>query len=73
MSMDSTYDPTIPDSEHYLIMLIWFGVGFGSIFLLILWEAWKDVKRDSRRGSYHRHPSQRKDLYHERNRGTVRK
>jgi hypothetical protein len=73
MSMDSTYDPTIPDSEHYLIMLIWFGVAFGSIFLLMAWEVWQDMRRDRRRGSYERHPSQRKDLYHNHNRGTVQK
>jgi hypothetical protein len=71
--MNNGYDPTIPDSEHYLIMLIWFGMAFGSIFLLILWEAWRDVRRDRRRGSYERHPSQRKDLYHNHNRGTVQK
>jgi hypothetical protein len=63
----------IPDSEHNLIAIMWFGMAFGSIFLLILWEAWRDVKRDHRRGSYERHPSQRKDLYRNHNRGTVQK
>jgi len=38
-----------------------------------LWEAWQDMRRDNRRGSYERHPSQRKDLYRDRNRGTVQK
>jgi hypothetical protein len=71
--MNNGYDPTIPDSEHYLILLIWFGMGFGSIFLLMAWEVWQDFKRIRRRGSYERHPSQRKDLYHEHNRGTVQK
>ena len=71
--MNNGYDPTIPDSEHYLIMLIWFGVAFGSIFLLMAWEVWKDFKHIRRQGSYQRHPSQRNDLYREHNRGTVRK
>ena len=63
----------IPDSEYNIGGLIIFVGGFSSLFLMILWEAWRDVRRDRRRGSYHRHPSQRKDLYHEHNRGTVQK
>ena len=61
------------NNEHIYIALMWMGMAFGSIFLLILWEAWRDVKRDHRRGSYERHPSQRKDLYQHHNRGTVQK
>jgi hypothetical protein len=61
------------NNEHIYIALMWVGMGLGSVFLIILWEAWKDVKRDRRRGSYERHPSQRKDLYREHNRGTVQK
>jgi hypothetical protein len=61
------------NNEHIYIALMWVGMGLGSVFLIILWEAWRDVKRDRRRGSYERHPSQRKDLYHNHNRGTVQK
>jgi hypothetical protein len=61
------------NNEHIYIALLWVGMGLGSVFLIILWEAWRDVKRDRRRGSYERHPSQRKDLYHNHNRGTVQK
>ena len=61
------------NNEHIYIALLWVGMALGSVFLIILWEAWKDVKRDRRRGSYERHPSQRKDLYHTHNRGTVQK
>jgi hypothetical protein len=61
------------NNEHIYIALMWVGMGLGSVFLIILWEAWKDVKRDRRRGSYERHPSQRKDLYRNHNRGTVQK
>lgn len=61
------------DNEHIYITLLWVGMALGSIFLMIVWDAWKEVRRDRRRGSYHRHPSQRKDLYRERNRGTVQK
>lgn len=61
------------DNEHIYIALMWVGMTLGSIFLMMLWGAWRDVKRDRRQGSYERHPSQRKDLYREHNRGTVQK
>jgi hypothetical protein len=61
------------NNEHIYIALMWMGMALGSVFLIILWEAWKDVKRERKRGSYYRHPSQRKDLYQHHNRGTVQK
>jgi hypothetical protein len=61
------------NNEHLYIAGMFFSMPIVAIFLMVLLEAWQDVKRDRRRGSYHRHPSQRKDLYRNRNRGTVQK
>lgn len=63
----------IPDSEYNMVALaIFIGIPV-IIFMMIVWDSWCEVQRNRRRGSYQRHPSQRKDLYHERNRGTVQK
>jgi hypothetical protein len=61
------------NNEHIYIALMWVGMGLGTVFLMMLWDAWCQMQRDRRRKSYQRHPSQRKDLYQQRNRGTVQK
>lgn len=63
----------IPDSEYNIGALIIIGWGFGMIGCMVAWDKFCQHQRNHRRGSYQRHPSQRKDLYHERNRGTVQK
>ena len=63
----------IPDSEYNIGALIIFLWGFAMIGSMMLWDKFCERQRNRRRGSYQRHPSQRKDLYYERNRGTVQK
>jgi len=63
----------IPDSEYNMVALAIF-VGFPAvIFMMIVWNSWCEVQRNRKRRSYQNHPSQRKDLYQQRNRGTVQK
>jgi hypothetical protein len=73
MSMNSTYDPTIPYSEYVFVAVVLFIMPFTILFLMCAWDVAVKMRRDRRRGSYERHPSQRNDLYRDRNRGTVRK
>jgi hypothetical protein len=61
------------NNEHLFIAGMFFSMPIVAVFLMSAWDVYCQMRRDRRRGSYQRHPSQRKDLYHERNRGTVRK
>ena len=61
------------NNEHLFIAGIFFSMPIVAVFLMSAWDVYCQMRRDRRRGSYERHPSQRKDLYQHRNRGTVRK
>lgn len=61
------------NNEHLYIAGMFFSMPIVAIFLMSVWDVAVKMKRDRRQGSYERHPSQRKDLYQHRNRGTVQK
>jgi hypothetical protein len=61
------------NNEHLFIAGMFFSVPIVAVLIMSAWDAAVKMRRDRRRGSYERHPSQRNDLYHERNRGTVQK
>lgn len=62
----------IPDSEYNMAALVIIGGSLGTVFLMMLWDAWCQMQRDRRRGSYQRHPSQRTDLYQQKNKGETK-
>jgi hypothetical protein len=61
------------NNEHLFIAGMFFSMPIVAVFLMSAWDVAVKMRRESRRGSYERHPSQRKDLYHNHNRGTVQK
>jgi hypothetical protein len=61
------------NNEHLFIAGMFFSMPIVAVFLMSAWDVYCQMRRERKRGSYYRHPSQGKDLYHNHNRGTVQK